>query len=82
MGQRTAEGWLSNLHLGARDETSGQFVMLGKTFKGLTDEMLTWQTTQLLGLETHRDQYRYSGPSSSSRLRSTRSSAVRNIPAD
>jgi len=56
-GSGRRKGWLSNLHLGARDETSGQFVMLGKTFKGLTDEMLTWQTTQLLGLETHRDQY-------------------------
>src|SRR5260370_15245398 len=36
--------WLSNLHLGARDPVAGGFVMLGKTFKGLTDEMLAWQT--------------------------------------
>jgi DNA ligase-1 len=56
-GSGRRQGWLSNLHLGARDEASGQFVMLGKTFKGLTDEMLAWQTTQLLALETHRDRY-------------------------
>ena len=49
--------WLSNLHLGARDPASGQFVMLGKTFKGMTDQMLTWQTERLLELETHRDSY-------------------------
>jgi len=47
-GRRT--GWLSNLHLGARDPETGGFVMLGKTFKGLTDAMLTWQTERLLGL--------------------------------
>ncbi|MDX1690245.1 MAG: ATP-dependent DNA ligase [Acidimicrobiia bacterium] len=46
-------GRLSNLHLGARDPDGG-FVMLGKTFKGLTDEMLEWQTERLLGLETAR----------------------------
>ena len=45
-------GKLSNLHLGARDPASGGFVMLGKTFKGMTDEMLAWQTEHLLGLET------------------------------
>jgi len=44
-GRRT--GWLSNLHLGARDPESGGFVMLGKTFKGLTDELLRWQTERL-----------------------------------
>lgn len=43
-GRRT--GWLSNLHLGARG-APGEFVMVGKTFKGLTDELLTWQTAQL-----------------------------------
>ena len=48
-GARTAAGWLSNLHLGARDPENGGFVMLGKTFKGLTDEMLEWQTRELLG---------------------------------
>jgi len=51
-GRRT--GKLSNLHLGARDSDSGGFVMLGKTFKGMTDEMLTWQTEHLLELETAR----------------------------
>ncbi len=47
-GRRT--GWLSNLHLGARDPQTGGFVMLGKTFKGLTDAMLKWQTERLLAL--------------------------------
>ena len=51
-GSGRRQGWLSNLHLGARDAESGQFVMLGKTFKGLTDEMLRWQTEKLLALET------------------------------
>ena len=54
-GRRT--GWLSNLHLGARDPERGGFVMLGKTFKGLTDEMLTWQTERLQALEIGRDRY-------------------------
>lgn len=54
-GSGRRQGWLSNLHLGARDAESGQFVMLGKTFKGLTDEMLRWQTEKLLSLETGRD---------------------------
>jgi DNA ligase-1 len=52
-GSGRREGWLSNLHLGARDPDGG-FVMLGKTFKGLTDAMLVWQTEHLLGLETSR----------------------------
>jgi DNA ligase-1 len=55
-GHGRRKGWLSNLHLGARDP-SGAFVMLGKTFKGLTDEMLAWQTTRLLELEVARDTY-------------------------
>ncbi|WP_238163206.1 ATP-dependent DNA ligase [Kribbella capetownensis] len=54
-GRRT--GWLSNLHLGARDETTGEFVMLGKTFKGLTDELLRWQTERFQELEDRRDEY-------------------------
>jgi DNA ligase-1 len=54
-GSGRRQGWLSNLHLGARDPASGQFVMLGKTFKGLTDQMLRWQTEKLLSLETSRD---------------------------
>lgn len=51
-GHGRREGWLSNLHLGARDPETGGFVMLGKTFKGLTDELLTWQTRRLLELAT------------------------------
>ncbi len=47
-GRRT--GKLSNIHLGARDPATGGFVMLGKTFKGMTDEMLTWQTARFLEL--------------------------------
>jgi DNA ligase-1 len=54
-GRRT--GYLSNLHLGARDPTTGGYVMLGKTFKGLTDEMLGWQTERLLALERERDRW-------------------------
>jgi DNA ligase 1 len=56
-GSGRRQGWLSNLHLGARDAESGQFVMLGKTFKGLTDEMLRWQTEKLLSLEIARDEW-------------------------
>jgi len=56
-GHGRRRGWLSNLHLGARDPVSGGFVMLGKTFKGMTDEMLTWQTEKLLQLEIARDDY-------------------------
>ncbi|HEU4911226.1 MAG TPA: ATP-dependent DNA ligase [Actinomycetes bacterium] len=54
-GHGRRRGWLSNLHLGARDPGSGEFVMLGKTFKGLTDSVLRWQTERFLELETHRD---------------------------
>lgn len=46
-GSGRRKGWLSNLHLGARDPETGGFVMLGKTFKGLSDEMLAWQTKHL-----------------------------------
>jgi DNA ligase-1 len=46
-GHGRRQGWLSNLHLGARDPATGGFVMLGKTFKGLTDELLRWQTERL-----------------------------------
>jgi ATP-dependent DNA ligase I len=56
-GHGRRRGWLSNLHLGARDPATGGFVMLGKTFKGLTDELLTWQTQRLLDLESRRDAY-------------------------
>jgi DNA ligase-1 len=54
-GRRT--GKLSNLHLGALDPGTGEYVMLGKTFKGLTDAMLEWQTRELLARESHRDQW-------------------------
>ncbi len=56
-GNGRRHGWLSNLHLGARDTEKGGFAMLGKTFKGLTDEMLAWQTQELLKLEIGRDNY-------------------------
>jgi len=56
-GNGRRKGWLSNLHLGARDTQKGGFAMLGKTFKGLTDEMLAWQTQELLRLEIGRDSY-------------------------
>ena len=49
-GHGRREGKLSNLHLGARDADTGGFVMLGKTFKGLTDELLAWQTERFLEL--------------------------------
>lgn len=53
-GHGRRQGWLSNLHLGARDPGGG-FVMVGKTFKGMTDQMLAWQTQRFLELETRRD---------------------------
>jgi DNA ligase 1 len=54
-GHGRRRGWLSNLHLGARDPASGEFVMVGKTFKGLTDELLEWQTKELLAREVSRE---------------------------
>ena len=54
-GSGRRQGWLSNIHLGARDPATGGFVMLGKTFKGMTDELLEWQTKELLARETHHD---------------------------
>jgi len=54
-GAGRRQGRLSNLHLGARDPTRGGFVMLGKTFKGLTDELLAWQTERFLAIEIGRD---------------------------
>jgi DNA ligase-1 len=53
-GHGRRQGWLSNLHLGARDPGGG-FVIVGKTFKGMTDQMLAWQTQRFLELETRRD---------------------------
>jgi len=55
LGSGRRKGWLSNLHLGALDSATGGFVMLGKTFKGMTDKMLAWQTERLLALETSRE---------------------------
>ena len=54
-GNGRRQGWLSNLHLGARDADNGGFVMLGKTFKGLTDAVLEWQTRELLAREIGRE---------------------------
>jgi DNA ligase 1 len=56
-GHGRRQGKLSNLHLGALDPATQQYVMLGKTFKGLTDAMLEWQTREFLARETHRDAY-------------------------
>jgi DNA ligase-1 len=53
-GHGRRQGRLSNLHLGARDPATGEFVMVGKCFKGLTDELLEWQTRELLARETVR----------------------------
>ena len=53
-GHGRRRGRLSNLHLGARDPSTGDFVMVGKCFKGLTDELLEWQTKELLERETGR----------------------------
>ncbi|MDQ3876938.1 MAG: ATP-dependent DNA ligase [Actinomycetota bacterium] len=53
-GHGRRQGWLSNLYLGARDATTNDFVMVGKCFKGLTDELLRWQTEALLERETER----------------------------
>lgn len=55
-GHGRRRGWLSNLHLGARG-SDGSWVMLGKTFKGMTDALLAWQTTELQARETHHDNY-------------------------
>jgi DNA ligase-1 len=55
-GHGRRQGWLSNLHLGARDPTGGGgFIMLGKTFKGMTDELLEWQTQRLQEIEVKRE---------------------------
>ncbi|MBV8405169.1 MAG: ATP-dependent DNA ligase [Gammaproteobacteria bacterium] len=56
-GHGRRSGKLSNLHLGALDPATGRYVMLGKTFKGLTDAMLEWQTREFLQRETHRDEW-------------------------
>ena len=56
-GHGRRRGFLSNLHLGARDPATGGFIMLGKTFKGLTDELLEWQTKRFQELEARRDSW-------------------------
>ena len=56
-GHGRRQGWLSNLHLAARDPDTGELIMLGKTFKGMTDEMLAWQTEEFLQREVRRDAY-------------------------
>ena len=53
-GSGRRKGWLSNIHLGALDPATGEPVMVGKTFKGMTDEMLAWQTARFQELEAHR----------------------------
>jgi DNA ligase 1 len=53
-GHGRRQGWLSNLHLGARDPRTGEPVMVGKTFKGMTDALLEWQTKELLAREVER----------------------------
>ena len=54
-GSGRRRGWLSNLHLGARDPERNRLVMLGKTFKGMTDALLEWQTAALLEREVRRE---------------------------
>jgi len=56
-GHGRRRGWLSNLHLGARDPDTGGFVMLGKTFKGMTDQLLAWQTVELQKRAVSKDQW-------------------------
>lgn len=56
-GYGRREGWLSNIHLAARDAGTGEPIMLGKTFKGMTDEMLRWQTEHFSAIATRREQH-------------------------
>lgn len=56
-GHGRRQGWLSNLHLAARNPADGTYVMLGKTFKGMTDKMLEWQTQKLREFEIGHDDY-------------------------
>ncbi|MGI9597450.1 MAG: ATP-dependent DNA ligase [Acidimicrobiales bacterium] len=56
-GHGRRRGWLSNLHLGARDPDGGEFIMVGKTFKGLTDELLRWQTEQFKARQIGESDY-------------------------
>jgi len=54
-GRRT--GWLSNYHLAVRDQETGEFLVIGKTFKGLTDEEFKWMTSKLQELKTSETDY-------------------------
>lgn len=54
-GSGRRRGWLSNIHLAARDAASGELVMVGKTFKGMSDEVLAWQTARFTELAVHDD---------------------------
>ncbi|MCL4137449.1 UNVERIFIED_CONTAM: hypothetical protein GTU68_035594 [Idotea baltica] len=56
-GHGRRRGWLSNLHLGARDGETGEFVMVGKTFKGLTDDLLRWQTEQFQTIQVRQTEH-------------------------
>jgi DNA ligase-1 len=56
-GHGRRRGWLSNIHLGARDPDAGGFVMVGKTFKGMTDELLAWQTARFQELAVAREEH-------------------------
>jgi DNA ligase-1 len=56
-GSGRRKGWLSNIHLGARDAETGELVMLGKTFKGMTDKMLAWQTERFQQLAVDRGEW-------------------------
>ena len=56
-GHGRRAGFLSNIHMGARDDVTGEFVMVGKTFKGMTDEILRWQTATFPQLEVSRDKW-------------------------
>ena len=80
MGHGRRTGKLSNLHLGALDPATGEYVMLGKTFKGLTDAMLEWQTQEFLARETHRDRVDRLRPAGTGRRKSL-SATCRRAPA-
>ena len=78
-GHGRRRGRLSNLHLGARDGADG-WAMLGKTFKGLTDELLAWQTERLLALQTHREGTRSTCAPSWSSISPSTASSPRALP--
>ena len=80
-GNGRRSGWLSNIHLGARDAATGAFVMIGKTFKGMTDAMLEWQTRRFQELAVATDGYTVQcGPSRWWRSRSTTCRRARSTP--